>query len=288
MKISVITPSFNQAKFLEECLLSVKEQSCPAFEHIVVDGASSDGSVEILKRYSAMPGWEHLKWISEPDRGQSDALNKGFRMAQGDWIGWLNSDDAYVPGCFQTVVSAAAQWQDASVLYGDYLWIDENSRLLQVRREIEFSRFVMLFNRINLVPSSGALFLHKRIFDDGNFIDESLHYAMDYELYLRLSKRGYRFQHVKKVFGRFRWHAASKTVAHKSDQAFEVEKVRRHYAFGGRCKDGAILPSAALAVARAAATGLRWTEKLVRGYYLDQLWPERAWQRAQCSGSRHS
>src|SRR5580658_3296860 len=135
-KLSIVTPSFNQAQFIEATLRSVKSQHYPALEHIVVDGASTDSTVEILKRFAAMPGWEHLRWISEEDRGQSDAINKGFRMATGDIIGWLNSDDRYRPGCFRAVVEAFKANPDIDILYGDYTWIDETGRILQVRREI--------------------------------------------------------------------------------------------------------------------------------------------------------
>src|SRR5438552_10816229 len=104
--ISIVTPSFNQAQFVEECLQSVKSQSYGCVEHIVTDGVSTDGTVEIIKRYSQEPSSGYLRWASEPDHGQSDALNKGFRMATGDFVGWLNSDDRYRPGCFRAVVDA--------------------------------------------------------------------------------------------------------------------------------------------------------------------------------------
>ena len=94
-KISIVTPSYNSAKFIEDCIQSVLKQNYPNFEHIVIDGGSTDGTVEILKQYP------HLKWISEPDEGQSDALNKGFKMAEGDILGWLNADDVYLKNVFQ-------------------------------------------------------------------------------------------------------------------------------------------------------------------------------------------
>ncbi len=96
-KISIVTPSYNSAEFIEDCIQSVLKQNYPNFEHIIIDGGSTDGTVEILKKYP------HLKWISEPDEGQSDALNKGFKKAEGDIIGWLNSDDVYLPGTFNKV-----------------------------------------------------------------------------------------------------------------------------------------------------------------------------------------
>src|SRR5215467_1765166 len=121
-KISIVTPSFNHDGFIEEALLSVKKQNYPNLEHIVVDGGSTDGTLEILQRYGSQPGWGHLRWTSEPDHGQSDALNKGFRLAQGDIVGWLNSDDRYRVGCLQKIVQAFSTHSQADVIYGDYTW----------------------------------------------------------------------------------------------------------------------------------------------------------------------
>ena len=98
-KISIITPSFNQGVFIEDSIRSVQEQNYPNFEHIILDGCSTDGTIEILKKY------DHLIWSSEPDEGQSDAMNKGFNMASGDLIGWLNTDELYMPGAFNHLVS---------------------------------------------------------------------------------------------------------------------------------------------------------------------------------------
>ena len=201
LKISVVTPSYNQVRFVEKCLLSVKRQNHPAVEHIVVDGVSNDGTVEILQQYSSQPGWEHLRWISEPDSGQSDALNKGFRMAKGDMIGWLNSDDFYVPTCFDVLLRAYQQHPNADLLYGDFLWTDEDGVPFQVRREIAFSRFALLHGHLCYVPSSGALFFTRRIIQEGNALNNAYHYAMDYEFFLRLAGIGYRFHHIPALLG---------------------------------------------------------------------------------------
>jgi len=131
--ISIVTPSFNQAAFLNEALLSVRQQDYSCLEHIVVDGGSSDDSTEILKGHSETPGWEHLQWVSEPDRGQSDALNKGFARARGEIIGWLNSDDRYRPNCF-TAVAKAFQDPDVDIVYGDSAWIDVQGKIFRLRR----------------------------------------------------------------------------------------------------------------------------------------------------------
>src|SRR4051812_3023478 len=111
-RISIVTPSFNQRAFLMEALESVRQQNHGNVEHLVFDGGSTDGSVELLQECSRRPEWAHLKWVSERDGGQSDALNKGFRMASGDLVGWLNSDDRYRPGCFDLVKKAEASAPD--------------------------------------------------------------------------------------------------------------------------------------------------------------------------------
>jgi len=265
--ISIVTPSYNQATFLDETLRSVRDQDYPSFEHIVVDGASSDGSVEILKQRSAQPGWSHLRWISERDKGQSEALNKGFRLATGDIVGWLNSDDTYAAGCFKEVAQAFAADPRIGVLYGDYNWIDERGNLLQVRKEIEFSRFNLLFNRICIINSSASLFLRRDIFQSGHFLDEQLHYAMDYEFYLRLLYGGYRFKHLGKVLGSFRWHSDSKTSNFASRQAREIKAAREKHVPCLQKMNGSAAKYVTMVSLGMLATMLRWGKKAACGYY---------------------
>jgi glycosyltransferase involved in cell wall biosynthesis len=271
LKISIVSPSFNQVKFLEDCLQSVKEQNYPQVEHIVVDGGSTDGSVEILQEYSAKPGWSHLRWISEPDRGQSDALNKGFRIAKGDVIGWLNSDDFYLRDAFQHVSKALRRHPETSVVYGDYLWIDENGKALQIRREVSFSRFVLCHTRVNFIQSSPAVFISSRVINAGHFINESYHYAMDYEYFVRLACSGYEFRHVGELLGAFRWHADSKSWAPSARQHEEHERAQRH----GRALLGGQVGGRLSPLLRALANCRRWGEKALRGYYFTQFLPAR-------------
>lgn len=269
-RISIVTPSFNQAKFVGECLESVQSQGCSSVEHIVTDGVSTDGTVEILKRYSQGASYEHLRWASEPDHGQSDALNKGFLMATGDIVGWLNSDDRYRPGCFQAVVEAFEKNPDVDILYGDYTWIDESGRVLRVRREIEFSRFVLSYHRVLYIPTT-ATFYRRRIFDEGNLIDTQYHYAMDYEFFLRLAHKGYRFKHEPRLLADFRWHSNSKTGAHPEKQLAEHDMIAASYSKVLRNLRNETSRKITLSALRLAAAGLRYSEKLVRGYYLGQI-----------------
>jgi glycosyltransferase involved in cell wall biosynthesis len=226
-KISIVTPSFNQAVFIEETLRSVGSQQYSVIEHIVIDGASTDGTVDILKRYSSTPGWEHLRWISEPDHGQSDALNKGFRMATGDVIGWLNSDDLYEPDSFARVSKAFEENPLVDFIYGDYLIIDETGKTLISKKEIDFDWEIMLCG-LNYIAQPNVFF-RRRVFSELGYLNDSLHYVMDYEFWLRAATHGFRFQHIPSAFAACRWHLDAKTVSRNSRSEEELLSVRDRY-----------------------------------------------------------
>jgi glycosyltransferase involved in cell wall biosynthesis len=225
--ISIVTPSFNQGRFIEETLRSVKDQHYSELEQIVVDGASKDETVEILKRYSSAPGWGHLRWISEPDHGQSDAVNKGFRMASGDIIGWLNSDDLYEPGSFARISKIFEENPLVDFVYGDYLIIDETGNTLISKKEIDFDWEIMLCG-LNYIAQPNVFF-RRRVFDELGYLNDALHYAMDYEFWLRAAAHGFQFRHIPATLAACRWHLASKTVSCNRRVEKELLSVRDMY-----------------------------------------------------------
>lgn len=174
--VSVVTPSHNSSRFIRETIESVLSQKYPAIEHIVIDGCSTDGTLDILREYP------HLTWISEPDRGQSEALNKGFRQAQGEIVGWLNADDTYQSGAVATAVNFLLDHPEVDLVYSDVQIIDERSRPVGIARGEPFSLPILLRKSIVKQPT---VFMRRKVIDVLGGVDESLHYVMDREMWLR-------------------------------------------------------------------------------------------------------
>jgi glycosyltransferase involved in cell wall biosynthesis len=268
--ISIVTPSFNQAAFLDEALLSVRHQGYRCLEHIVMDGGSSDVTAALLKKHSASEGWEHLQWVSEPDRGQSEALNKGFACARGDVVGWLNSDDRYRANCFTAVAKAFQDNPNVDIVYGDSTWMDLEGKVFRLRREIDFSHFILLYHRVLYIPTTSTFF-RRRIFDEGNLLDESLHYAMDFEFFVRLASRGYRFKHLPSFLGDFRFQPDSKSSRMSHKQLEEVNEVMKRYSPLSTQLHAAAVRNVGFMLLRSSAATLRYLQKFSRGYYLDRF-----------------
>ena len=265
--ISVVTPSFNQREFIGEALASVQRQNHKNCEHLVIDGMSTDGTVDLLR---SLAGEKNIVWISEQDSGQSEALNKGFRRAKGEIIGWLNSDDRYRAGCFEHVVQAFEDNPEVDIIYGDYLTMDESGKVLKIRREIEFSAFILLYHRVLYIPTT-ATFFRRRIFDENNWLKENLQYAMDLEFFIRLSARGYRFKHLPEILAGFRIHPESKSCSFPDRQRREHQQVIFAAApIFGRLKSP-LVKTAILSVLRSTASVKRYAEKMRRGYYWEEL-----------------
>ena len=269
--ISIVTPSFNQAEFIAEAIASVRLQSYRNYEHLIVDGMSTDGTVAIISALATGEEQTAIAWISEQDSGQSEALNKGFRRAKGEIIGWLNSDDRYLANCFEHVVKAFEDNPDVDIIYGDYRFIDESGKLLRVRREIDFNAFILLYHHILYIPTT-ATFFRRRIFDEGNLINESFQYAMDLDFFLRLEKQGYRFKHIPWILADFRLQQSSKTCSFPEKQKLEHEQIVLAAAPICRRVESVRIKKMLLMLLRSIASLRRYSEKLLRGYYWDSLW----------------
>ena len=215
--VSIITASFNAAAFIEETILSVLNQDYPAIEHIVMDGGSTDGTVNILRRYP------HLRWQSDPDRGQSHAINKGFRIAKGEVIAYLNADDTYARDAVSTAVSWLQRHPQAGLVYGDQQVVNEQGDFQRMVRTVDFELDqLFLFNEIAAQP---AVFWRKRVLDEVGYLDENLHYAMDYDLWLRIAL-AYPMKRIPgKCLTSFRICPGTKTASHPEAWPSEIYRV---------------------------------------------------------------
>ncbi len=221
-KISVITPSFNQAKYLRQTIESVLSQNYSNVELIVVDGGSKDGSVDIIREYE-----RHLAfWVSESDRGQTHAINKGLSRATGGIVTWLNSDDYYDRDALAAVARAFDE-SDVGVVYGDYTLVTESGTPFLRRREIRFD-YQVLLHGLNYIgqPSS---FFRRELLEQHGMLDEQFQYMMDYEYWVRLASRGVPFHHVRKNLSFYRYHEHSKTVSAVQPFLDETYRIRSRY-----------------------------------------------------------
>ncbi len=202
--ISVITPTLNQAQFIDETIQSVLKQNYENFEHIVLDGGSTDGTLEILKRYP------HLRWISEKDKGQSDALNKGLRMARGEIIAWLNSDDYYARGAFYRIAGAFETNPAEKVLVGDCTSFIHGSNKFNrhAGRSLGFEDLIRFWDGW-IPPTQPSIFFKAELIKEFGDFDISLHRAMDYDFWLRISQK-HRFIYIPEVLSFYRLHPDSK------------------------------------------------------------------------------
>jgi glycosyltransferase involved in cell wall biosynthesis len=203
-KITIITPSYNQAKFLGRTIRSVLDQGYPNLEYIIVDGGSTDGSVEIIRSYADRLTW----WVSEPDQGQADAINKGLRRATGEWIAWQNSDDIYYPSVFSELAVAVEKYPEAGLIIGDMMLVDENDQPIRDIRYVKPSYNALLAE--GMLMANQATFWRRELQDKLGLLDECYHCSFDYEWFLRLTQHS-KGVHVNSIWGAFRLHGETKT-----------------------------------------------------------------------------
>jgi glycosyltransferase involved in cell wall biosynthesis len=220
-RVTIVTPSFNQAPFLERTLRSVLDQDHPDLEYIVVDGGSTDGSPEIIRRYADRLAW----WVSEPDRGQTDAINKGFARATGAILAWLNSDDTYEPGAVRDAAAYLDSHPAVGMVYGDADFIDADGRVIG-RFNARRTDYDRLLRGAVYIPQQTAFF-RRVLWEQVGPLDPDFYFAMDYDLWVRIAKVS-RLEYLPgRVWANFRLHYAAKTIANDPRCWPEMLKVHR-------------------------------------------------------------
>ena len=202
--VSIVTPSYNQASYLEHTMRSVLEQDYPRLEYLVADGGSVDGSADIIKKYADKLSW----WVSEKDRGQGDAINKGLAHSHGDIVAWLNSDDYYLPNAIASAVKVFEQNPDVALVYGDMLAVDESSRTTNVLKYRQYSLEDLLCFQIIGQP---AVFFRRDAFEKAGGLDVSYHFMLDHHLWIRIAQQG-KIMHVPQVWAAARYHSQAKNL----------------------------------------------------------------------------
>lgn len=222
--VSIISPSYNQGRFLEQAIQSVLEQDYPNLEYIIIDGGSDDGSLDIIQRYAP----RLASWVSEPDQGQTDAINKGFARAKGDILAWLNSDDAYLPGAVSQAVAYLQAHPEVGMVYGDANLIDAAGNVIGrfPARQTDYRRLRRGYVHI---PQQAAFF-RADLWRQVGPLDPSYYFAMDYDLWVRLAKLA-PLHYQPQLWANFRLHSRGKSVL--SDERCWPEMLRIHRRDGG-------------------------------------------------------
>jgi len=223
--VSIITPSFNQARYLEATINSVLGQDYPRIEYIIVDGGSTDGSVDVIQKYAGRLAW----WVSEQDKGQTDAINKGFNRATGDILAWINSDDTYNPGAISQAVKYLLENPEVGLVYADCNFIDEEDRIIGKFNSAQTDLRRLREGYVHIPQQT--MFFRAKYWQELGSLDPSFYFAMDYDLWTRIAARAPFKYLAGKTWANFRLHTSGKTVA--ADDRCWPEMLRVHYRDGG-------------------------------------------------------
>lgn len=251
-RISVVTPSFNQARYIETTIKNVLDQGYPNLEYIIMDGGSSDGSAQIIESYSDRLAY----WVSEPDEGQTDALVRGFERATGEILCWLCSDDLFEPNALFEVAETFVQNPGWQVVYGDGVWIDAEGRPFKRKKEMGFNRFVFLYD-YNYLPQPST-FWRRGIYEKVGGLDPSFDLAMDGDLWARFTEHT-DIHHVPRSWSRMRFYPEQKNRRLRERSDREDAMIQNRY-----LPDE---PSWVRRPKRIAAKGLRVATRLALGAY---------------------
>jgi len=209
-KISIVTPSFNQGKFLEETIRSVLNQNYPNLEYIVIDGGSTDNSVEVIKKYEKYLSY----WVSEPDLGQTHAINKGFEKSTGDILAYLNSDDLYMSDTLHIVSKYFIENQHIKFLYGNVQIVDERGNLIKNKKQLPFEFNMGCMIGFGLIIDQQSTFWKREVFEKIGAFNDEFQYNMDGDYWFRVAQQ-FKMTHIRKTLAKLRWHSTSKSRKNK-------------------------------------------------------------------------
>ena len=219
MNFSIITASYNYGHYIGECLESVVSQKGVTFEHLIMDAGSTDNTAKVVARYP------HAQFFQEPDKGMSDAINKGFSRATGEWVIWLNADDRLKPGALEAVKEFAEKHPEADVIYGCWNFVNVDGRFIRKMTVFPFDRG-MIANHGCYIASTATFFRRKTTIDKGHLLNIAFRAVMDCEYFCRLSAAGKRFEYLPKVLADFRLHDQS--ISQRNLSKNDIDGVLAH------------------------------------------------------------
>lgn len=215
--VSIVTPSYNQAEYLETAIQSVLSQGYPRIEYLIIDGGSSDGSVAIIERFQDRIAY----WTSEPDKGQAEAINKGLRKATGDIVAWINSDDVYLPGAIEQAVNAFHSHPEVGMVYADGIMVDRNLKILDRHSYPQVDLTELLCFEVILQPT---VFMRREVLERVGYLNPDYDLILDHELWVRIASR-YPLFHIPAYWALERTHAQAKTIAQAAKFVAEAERL---------------------------------------------------------------